>query len=331
MNFQRVDQMLAIGLNDTGAEFYSPQMRVVAISEACRAYSRYRSLLRRFGTGALYQDIQIGALTLYSVGFAFAVGTVITLDSGLPWSESFTIDAVEPTGPNDLLIGSPLKLTLHAAATKKHIAGAFITQPTLGLAIVAGQDTYNLPADWISPDFDSWTRVTGQRRPGKERESFEDGIYQFSEAIGGVGFGLSQTFRGSSSFGGGFVGVQASGGNLNVPTSQGCRTYTFTDGTPPRLQITPAPTASAVYDFQYVAQRLPQDVPDHDVDALLNRAKASAYRQRAGLFAGGTPAFREADVAMNPGENAKALTDQAESCEKQWDIAIRQRPYITSG
>lgn len=329
MDIRRFDKMLAQGLMDPDGETFDPKARLIAMSEAVRAYSRYRKCRRRYGFAVLYQELSSPVdTTVYISGAAIPVGTVVTIDESLPWEESFTVTAIEPANLDDQLVGFPLKVTLNGTPQSRHRAGALISHASPGLRVATGQALYALPFDFIDVDRQSWDIATGSRTWIKQQESFYDGVYRFSELIGGVGYGQSQLFRGMS----GFAALPSgSGSSTVVPPGSSGPVFSMLDGYPPKLQVAPAPTVGAVYDLYYYGQCLPEEVPDHDLDALLAKAKSQAYRYHAATFASEGGTWREGEVSESPSAAVDAYVKLAEQAEQEWSQAIAGRPLIASG
>jgi len=329
MDIARFDSMLALRLGDTGGSVYSANTRAAAMSEAVRAYSRFYPLVRRIGTGAAYANTAVGATTIYTVGGPFAIGDEIVIDPNTPWSETKTITNLTRPAPSDNLVGSPLVLTV-SAMTYAHYAGAIVTKSTPVLNIVSGQDTYPMPYDFIEPDRLTFGLAVGSREWIKREESFYDGVFRMSERIGGVGFGLSQTFRGSVASTGGFVALPSGVSGLVVP-SGGQTRYQFLNNYPIQMQVLPEPTASDTLDFNYNAEQIPETIPDSDLDALLSYAHYAALASRAASLGGTLGDWTEADVKSESSKNAQALMEMATKALMSFDRNIRRRPRFASG
>lgn len=331
MDVRRFDKMLAQGLFDSSGARFGPNARLVAMSEAVRAYSRFRRCRRRYGFAVLYQDLSDPVdTTIYVSGAVIPVGTSITISSGFPWAETFSVVSVEPANLDDFLVGFPLKVTLSGTPANRHKAGALISHAFPGFRAVAGQELYPLPFDFIAQDQQSWDIAMGTRTWIKQQESFYDGVYRFSELIGGVGYGQSQQFRGLPGVGSPFVAIPSGPTGGTVPPSPPGSTMSILEGTPPMLQVSPAPTAARTYDVYYYGQCLPEEVPDHDMDALLSKAKSYAYRYHAASFAGEIT-WREGEVSETPGASVDAYVKLAEQAEQEWMQAIAGRPLVLSG
>ena len=332
MDSTRFDRTLAEQLGDSDGLVYGPTLRQTALAAAVRAYSRYRGFKRRYGTGHLYMGAPVGTDTIFAVGGPFAAGSTITLDYGASYSETVVILSVSMATPEDLLVSAATKIKLTAVLTKQHNEGGFISQTTLGLTIAAGVDMYLLPPDFIEPDRDSWDMATGARRWVKRTESFYDGVYRQSELIGGVGYGQSTTFRPGTGLGGGFVGVPAnSAGTVSTAGSVGNETlFEFIDGYPPMLQISPVPQIAYSFDFRYIAQALPANIPDEAFDALIAQAHAVCLESRIAVL-GQSGDAKEDDVSESPSATIKALRDAADAQRKVFYGYVAGIPLATSG
>ena len=334
MDLVLLDQTLAQLLYDPNGNTYTPALRARAEAAAIRSYSRFIAYKRRFGTGSLYSQGNIGDASILVVGGPFAQGAVVTIDPQTPWSETFTVNSVaRATSDNAPFVGTPVLLNLSGSLVNFHPIPCNVTQATLGLTTAIGQDTYLMPFDFQQPDTETWDIATGNRRWIKRQETFYDGVYEQSQAIFGVDYGMSQNFTGAPGAGYGFLGVPLAGGVPGIgPLTSGPSDvmYTFIDGAPTQLIISPVPNAVVNLDFQYVADQAPGSVPDADLDAILDYAQGYCYQSWAGWL-GGLLDFKEDYVSEQPSLNARELKLMATQCFKNFDIKTRQRPYATSG
>lgn len=334
MDLTELDQTLALVLNDPNGATYTPALRARAESLAIRAYSRFIAYKRRFGTGSLYSQGNIGDTSILSVGGPFSNGSVITLDAGLPWQETFTVTSIARATSNAApFVGVPLQLNLNAPLANLHPTPTTITQVNLGLTTVVGYDTYFMPYDFVDPDIDTWDIATGARRWVKRQESFYDGVYSQSQDIMGVSYGMSQNFQGAPGFGGAFLGAStgtstpAIGGlNLGSPGFD----YTFIEGNPTVLIISPVPTYANTLDFMYISSQSPDTIPDSDLDAVCDMAQSECYRFLSGVMAGKI-SYMEGFISEHANLNARELNALADAKQASFDIKVRQRPYATSG
>lgn len=336
MDLVLLDQTLAQVLNDPNGTTYTPALRARCEALAIRAYSRFIAYKRRYGTGSLYTQGNIGDVSILTIGGPFASGAVVTLDPLMPWAETFTVTSVSrASSENAPFVGTPVQLNLSGALVNFHPIPTFVTQSSLGLTTVPGQDTYILAYDFDQPEVETFDIATGNRRWIKRQETFYDAVFEQSQAIFGVDYGMSQNFTGAPGAGFGFLGAPLASG----PSAPGIGTfgqsandilYTFVPGSPPVLQIAPVPNAAVNLDFFYYCDQAPGTIPDSDLDAICDMAQSECYRMWGG-YLGGLLSFTEDYVAERPDQNARELFKMADAKQKAFDTKVRQRPYATSG
>ena len=335
MDLTLLDQTLAIMLNDPDGKTYPATMRARAEALAVRTYSRFIAYKRRYGTGALYSQGNIGDTQILTVGGPFAPGAIVTLDPMMPWQETFTVTSVSravQTGAP--FVGTPVALNLSAPLANFHPLPTVVTQASLGLAVVANQDTYVMPYDFLDPDTDTFDQATGARRWVKRQETFYDGVYLMSGPILGVDYGMAQNFTGAPGYGWGFAGVGTGTGTPAIgpfSTAVGGETqYIFIPGDATTMQIIPTPIQNTVLDFQYIALHQPSTIPDADLDALCDYAQALCYEFWS-AYLGGLIDFKEDYITEYPSQNTAQLKVMAQNKKTDFDNKVRQRPYCVSG
>jgi hypothetical protein len=200
MNSARFDAELKNRLSDTAGATYSTALRSLALAAAVRAYSRFEPRLARFGTGILYSAIAVNAVSIVIFGGVFATGDTITLEGGTPNAETVTLGAVQNFDLTAAgVIGTPQQFAI-AAATKAHAAGASITKSSLGLSLVANQDTYALPTDFEEVDQGSFDLAVGAKATITRTISYYDAIYRAAARLSSVGYGNSIGYGPSAPF-----------------------------------------------------------------------------------------------------------------------------------
>lgn len=312
------DEALVFGQGDAGA----------AGASALRAYSRYRPILRRMGTGVLLEPVIRGAESLLVLGGPFRAGQTLTLDGlgGTPEAVIVGGLGLHERGMRDAL--GCLEITVASATTYAHSAGALLTADSPGLAIQSGVDTYALPFDWMEVDQDSFDLAIGARAAPVRQGGFFffGGIYQQSAQLSGIGYGL----RGD--FGSGFgqsVGTPAGLFGLPADATNQIR-YLFHSDLPPRLTIVPAPVEDRLLDFWYQGCHTLETVPESDGDALV------AYATYVALSAQSAQVARLEDRVAGDeralySKSREGLNAEAQSALARFERLLADRPFSTGG
>jgi hypothetical protein len=213
------------------------------------------------------------------------------------------------------------------AAAYTHFAGSPVARGTLGLALVAGQDTYQLPRDFLQVDQASFDVAIGLKCTLDRSISFYDAIYQITGNLSGVGSGSSM------GFGVGYVGAsmanQIPGGYPGA--GAGCMVFRFVLGDYPQLVIMPVPQLTLTLDFWYNASHIAQTVPDQYFEDLMNYAIYAAVSGREAYFASQLSGEDVGAYKHMTDKTAAALNKTAETAHKHWERRFVYRAYMTSG
>jgi hypothetical protein len=333
MDVSLFESQLSAMLGDSTNATYPASLVQTAMVLSVRAYQRYFPNLKPFGSGHVYQNVSSGGNTILVVGGPWTIGKSVIVDFGAA-QETFTITGIANGTSISNWMGKPIQLTLSGNLAYAHSAGAVVIMSTPALNLVANQNTYALPYDFISFDQKTFDLANGSRSWTTRRESFYDGVYAASDRLSGVGYGQSQNFSGLNSTYGQYNGMGAvpNAPNAFIAPSGGASDtlFTVTQGNPPLLNIAPTPMAAATWPFNYYATHQPETVPDEDFDALLDCGKmvaSNAIRQQnAGLLKLG-------DIRQNidPEGSQISLLKIAEEAIESWKAKIVNRPYLVSG
>lgn len=326
MNSARFDAELASALKDPAGAIFDADMRSLARAAAVRQYSACRPLVRRFGTGHLYSGVEAEGVSITLAGGPFRAGDTVTVDPGTPVAESFVLGAAEAFDQTGIgVLGSPFSFTV-PALTYDHSAGAFVTLATPGLSLVAGQDTYPLPADFDQVEQSSFDVAIGSRATVQRQVSYYDAIYGVNARLSSVGVGGSLGYSG--------VGIFFGSNPNGIPGGSGAQssgtTYRFMKSGVPQLLVMPAPTSGRTLDFFYQCCHIPETVPDSDAAELLNYALWALVLGGAAAFGALFSGTTEAGVRFTPEKNSEALIAVAREAKVSWDRFTR-RPMVTAG
>ncbi len=322
MDYNRLDQLLAASLDDLAGESYSDDARQAAILLAIREYSRYVPVLRRLGCGITLNALAVGGTSIIATGGMFNVGEQIIVGLGTN-AETCTISAVSPDASYGLDLGAPTQLTV-GALTKNHRKGTYVAKATIGLQIVPGVDTYELPPDFIKPDQDSLDLAVGARATIKKTSAFYDSAYLNTNRLSGPTPNTSQNVQGGIR---NYQNNPNGGGFAQNPSEV---LYRFSLSGLPILTIYPVPTANRTLDFYYSASQTVDTVPDSDLDAIVALCTAKALSQRASAF-GGQGSYKEGDEAVDGAKSAGELRMLAKEQQDKFDNYIRFRPFAQGG
>lgn len=226
--------------------------------------------------------ISVGHYVTIGVGDA-AEGAIITEKSAATGQGTMTLSA-----PLELAHGaqSPINAVMvsdgdyvkHLRAAIRHLSAYRPLTKRAQLALVAGQDTYNLPADFISPDGESFDAAFGQDGEHRLFQSYYAILYDVSSQFAASGWGAGTTFGGVSPFG--YAPVAGNmDDNPKKPVAGKALEFRFVRSSPPQLLVTPAPSAAKDLDFFYQATHtMPaaaadSTVPEDDVNLVLTYAQ----------------------------------------------------------
>ena len=333
MNTARFLSELGYALGDPSNAIYSANANTNAMYRAIREYSRWRPLKKAIGMATLYAATAIGDTTMQLLGGPFVIGNVLNVDIiGIGIPEVVTVTAIAMTNDSTDGIGAPQTVTV-APLAHAHAVGCIVVNQITGITTVSGQSTYALPYDLISLDQESFGLATGQRSAVKKYERFYDAATWFSNALGGVGFGQSQTFTGYGSGSGGYAAFPFGPGNsIVLPGPGGTEAiFSITMGDPPALTIAPTPSAGWVLDpVYYWGQHTPATVPDADMDALLCYAQWAALMSRIAAVPT-YAAVSDGKQSVSAAAGLTALMARADGAMSEWKRRISDFPFITSG
>lgn len=187
--------------------------------------------------------------------------------------------------------------------------------------VVAGTDTYNLPADFVKIDQESFDLAVGARASVVRQMSFYDAVYTNSLKTSGVGFGQRMSFGSGAFFGRTVPGVL--GGSPEI-------VYRFVASATPSLIITPIPTSAVALTFFYYAFHTSDTVPEYDSEALLEFALYAGLTARAQAL-GEVGSFKEFDVEESPDKTMALYQKLAAGHLDQWNRLIVNRAYVSGG
>lgn len=207
------------------------------------------------------------------------------------------------------------------------------------LALVAGQDTYNLPPDWLRPDQPSFDAALGLRSTLEASPGFYTLIYYLSNQFSAVGFGSSAGYSPAS-----FNGFAPIFGNIldnpNAPVPQTIGfTLTFQQEAQPKLVVQPAPTVNQTFDVFYkAAHPLPENVdvagvghPIASTIALADQYLPLSYATWvvANALATGKSQALKYELNEEKIDNSRAPQSyqaSAQAALDQWEKALKFRP-----
>lgn len=182
------------------------------------------------------------------------IATSGTSGSGTATMSTPTVNALGAYTP----IGAPMFMdSEYQDAIKKAIPHYStyrpLTRRLVGLAITAGQDTYTLPADFITPDRDSFDDAIGMTSALGGAGGYYSLIYGLANRFSSTGYGSSSNFGSSAWYGlAPIIGNPLDNPNGGMPQLVPT-TYTFIRSATPQLIIEPAPTTSTTLTFFYRA------------------------------------------------------------------------------
>jgi hypothetical protein len=338
-----VDLSLALGdeVSCSGADgdTYSAASRRASTARAIREYSRYRSRLRRYGTADLFQQSSTGDTAILVVGGTFLNGDKITLDSGSAYSETATVANVT-TAVN--FAGTPVQtlsvcqINLSAPLLYSHSSGILVSRAMPGLSIVSGQDTYNLPTDWIEPEQTSFDVAVGAKASYVHQTSFYDATFMFEALLSGANendtsnYSVGNMITGEWPFSGDPNDNPNGFSPLSGPTGCGVTVWRFYKGIPARLRIMPVPIQDALIDFDYFGSHTLSSIPSDDFSAVMAYACYSARMSRASAMSSQSD-IKIGDVSKMRVVGAKSLLDLAAADLLEFNRRIQNTAVMISG
>lgn len=333
MNATLFDDALKAGLVDQAGVVWDSDTRAKGAMRAALAYSNYRPVLRRFSTGNLFSPCSAGDATITVIGGVWRVGDSVRLfDANV---ETRTVSAVaiveETTEPIPAMT-----LTLSVVTTSAHPAGTLVQrlptsgQSVAGLNVLAQQDTYALPLDWLRPDQASLDLAVGATADVRHEMSFYDASYGIAGALSGVGYGSASNFVGG--YLGGGTWFPMAGGNALAPGAGLSQTlYRFLRSEPPMLVITPTPTEAAVLDFYYYGAHTIASIPGGDMEPVLCYALYAVLMAMASRMGGEVDYATGSAEKVYPSKSAEQLRENAASLLAQWERRMVRVPIAVSG
>lgn len=210
--------------------------------------------------------------------------------------------------------------------------------PNGGLAIVAGQDTYTLPADFIAPDQASFDAAVGLTSSLSATGGTYALVYDASNQFSTSGFGSSMNFGPSPWYG--FAPINGNpfnNPNMGMFPQSGPQTFTFVRSNTPTLTILPAPTMGATYDFFYqaphVAPALGVDttVPPDDIYLVWAWAKYLRCEALATIAASQATSEKVGDVEISRTRTPQFYRDAAKAAKDEFDRQMRMVPNGLAG
>ena len=340
MNVATYQTMLSALCVDSNGNQLTPTFLNLVTAKVVTEYSRWRGLLRTYGCGGLAITANSGSTNLTVVGGPYAAGQTIYLDAFSPFQETAVILSISQINPasEPILVGTPMLLTLKAPTANVHYAGGVVApvnpsntlNSTGGLNIVAGQQQYAMPLDFLSPEDNSWNIATGQRAYLKQYQTYYNAIYEFSEMTSGVDLGQAQNFIGGGPYIT-FPGVPAqANGSLAVPSGFQQPAYIFTGAGQIVLNLVPAPLSSYTLNFNYWALQQPETVPPSDMDALVDLGLWVAVQNNAMIYSA-IPDWRDIRQDETNSRAAANSRELANLAKERFDTSIRLRPIATAG
>lgn len=170
----------------------------------------------------------------------------------------------------------------YAAAIRAAVAQYSRYRPLIKpytLSLVAGTDTYSLPADFIEPDRESFDAAIGLTSDARMAGSIYSLIYAAASRFQASGFGSAANWGGSHTFG--FApmhGHPADNPNGGAPQAAQT-TFTFIRSATPSVIVKPAPTVTGDLEFFYKARHVvptasaDTTIPEEDIGLALLYAK----------------------------------------------------------
>lgn len=315
-------------INPNAATVINQSVRQGAMYTAIRQYSRYQMTQKRMGAGTVFQQAAPGQTYLNVAGGLFSVGMVITIGYSLSTSETATITAISRNTGLPYSLGTPVQLTLSAGLANSHYPGEIVWPPTIGLNLSSLYDQYTMPNDFVAPEFASFGVASGQRTSYHNVESFYGQLYTQATLLSGIGIGYSQNFGG---YGG--VSYLLFGGVLPAPNTayQGGLQYQFRASVPVLMTVFPQPLIDQTLDFFYWAVCQPYDIPDGDIDAVLDYAFYECMKTAASDWLLRSVDYSDGDVTQSASKTSTILLALGENAKKRFDDVVRYRPFAVSG
>lgn len=187
------------------------------------------------------------------------------------------------------------------------------------LSLVAGQDTYTLPADWLDVHRPSFEQALGLAGAYQAVSAGYGVVYQLSENLHPQGWAEANPYD-----------------RWAVTPSGRPPTYTFLNGSPRRLVIQPAPASPASYPMFYLAAynmpalnstapAVADTVSDADSDAVLTFA---CHLACDAILSDPTAlqTLKVGDRIVDRKEVAKQLGEKSGRKLAEFDRTIRNRP-----
>lgn len=357
MNPSEYDLQLATALGDDvdspweDGLIYSAVNRQAAALQSCKAYTRHRNALRRFGTGYTYGSCGPSSTPLSMLvtgGGGFLPHSTLIVDLNTPTQETVQIKSTAlytgpgfnsqslPTSPEAGSTVSNLLLVnfYPPGLTMDHGDSSFVTLPVPGLSIVQGQDTYQLPYDWIQVEHSTFDIAIGQKLAYKAQNGFYDATYILAAQLTGLGMGYSATYGVGSPYGYAIAGNPydnpngaPGSGNFLAPG------WRFYNGNFPKMVVYPIPSGPSVLAFDYFASHSISTVPATDEDAILSYGEYWCLKMRLNKMMVGDQ-WQDRKIAQAEYSSTKNMSQIQKAmamARREFDLKIRWSPVIVSG
>ena len=336
MDFTNYDNNVAQQLGDPLGCIYPQATRLSAEVSAVLEYSRYRPCLRRLGNGEVFIDAQIGQNYIDVVGGPFLPNDVITIDPLLSSTETATITSMVPEAASSTQTCRITRLNLQANLTKLHTSGSMLTKLSStvvgGISLIAGQDTYALPLDWIRIEIESFDLTIGAKSQVRRGNGFYDAAYVISNELSGVGGGLGSNFMAlGGSLGGLLTPFALTPSGQPISNTSFEIVYRFLSNNTPQLIVTPVPVVPSVLDFYYYGGHTFNSLPDKDMDPCIDYARYKVLSAQASVMAAQIDYAIQGSVRQTPSASARSLREEALVAYNAWRKKIVLMPYVTNG
>lgn len=307
--------------------------RESAVARAVAAYSVFFPAARRMGEAQVALPSAQGTNTITVAGGTFRPGSSILIDAG-GWSQLAAVVSARATIQDAKEAVGLTRLTLSANLTRAVDEGEAVTfadSRNLGIALVAGQENYPLPDDFVNVCQESFDLAIGAKSTYHRQATF----YDYTYAASGL---LSGTFRGYAA---GFAGYipgftnspivpSSDGPMVRGLTPPGVRFRFYAGAGRPRLVVSPAPTADTHLAFDYLGMQTLSSVPTSELEAMIAYCRYVLFTAEASELAQMLE-YSEGGVAESPTRNAKTLSEQADEALKRFHTLVQARPYMVSG
>jgi hypothetical protein len=322
-----------------GAIFTYAQ-RVGATNNACKEYGRYRKNLKLFGTGNVYGALTAEVESFLMIGGGYASGEQINIDLNTANAEVVTVASVAqgtPTIAGTTIAPAGLSLiTLTEPTVNAHNDGAFVSQVNPGLHLVAGQNVYQLPYDFITIDQSSFDTAVGKKSFWSDGLGFYDASYIFAMELTGFGFGYSANYGVGNPYGYAIAGDPFDnpdgGGTIPNNTDAIPEGFRFYLGSQPQLVLSPTPDSNYnMIPWQYYGAQTPETIMESDTDAVIKYAAFDALTGYLMKRTFANPDRKIGNATYSESKSLDVMMKMADGLRKDFDRNIRLQPFVTSG